>query len=189
MRKALMITFALIIISSTASAGGWLHLFADDSHLMDCYIISTHFPWICMDVYLFATPPEAGFVSTTCKIVLPDTAMLISGVDYHPYIYIVFGDWSSGMNLVYDSCMTDPWVLCATIHIVLVPPGLQPGCQVIELAPEDDTGFFGFTPCNFENPFEEAQHGYDVYVNCPGTYYCVIANEGSSWSAIKRMYR
>jgi hypothetical protein len=97
-----------------------------------------------------------------------------------------FGDWATGMSLSFDLCMTDSWVLCAVIHLTAFPPGLQPGCQVIELVPRYDSRFFGFATCGTGYPEEEANHQTDVYINCDP-----CPDDGrseKSWGAIKNLY-
>jgi hypothetical protein len=100
---------------------------------------------------------------------------------------LAFGDWATGMSLSFNLCMTDDWVLCATLNLLAFPPGVQAGCQVIELLPRNDSGFFGFATCATGYPPEDAAHQFDVYLNCDPCPE-IIATKDSSWGAIKSLY-
>jgi hypothetical protein len=128
----------LLLIPGTAHAAGWLDL--------------------------FARPLADGFRVTECKLVIPDPCVSIVLTEYHPEIDLEFGDWETGMSLRFTTCQTDLWVLVCHLQLLSLSCAWSPDCQVIELGPRDDSGFFGFATCATGYPPEDAEHMYDVYV-------------------------
>jgi hypothetical protein len=189
MRKAaLCISIVLMIplCAATSRAGGWLDIFSNAQRDEWCIYPSAGTPYVQIEIYFYAIPPGNGFRATECAMPLPDPALSISTVRYHPNMNLAFGDWSTGMSLSFDMCMTDQWVLCATISLLAFPPGLSPGCQVMKLEPRYDSRFFGFATCGSGFPQEEADHQVDVYINCEPCPY--DGPTEASWGAIKNLY-
>jgi hypothetical protein len=186
MKKIFLIAAALLVISSAAFAGA-LDIFTNSTHDAWCAYPLPSVPYQPVDVYFFARPPADGFRATECKMVLPDPALSIVNTVYHPLMNLAFGDWATGMSLSFSGCISADWTLCATISLLAFPPGVGPDCQVIELLPRDDSGFFGFATCATGYPPEAAYHAYDVYLNCEP---CpdIVATKDSSWGAIKNLY-
>ena len=181
---ALMTT--LVVSLSVHATDGYLDIYANTEHDTWCVYPSTMVPYQTMNIYFFARPPLNGFRATECAMPLPDPALTITDVTYHPNMNLSFGDWDTGMSLSFDFCMTDSWVLCATINLTAFPPGLQQGCQVIELIPRYDSRFFGFATCATGYPPVEADHETDLHINCEP---CPDGGRTErSWGAIKNLY-
>lgn len=148
MRTLLLLIVTLIVLSSSAFTGdGWLDLFADADHSTWC-VYPPAAQYIPIEVYLFARPPADGFMATECKMVIPDPCASITMEEYHPNMNLALGEWDTGMGLSFNQCMTDPWVLLCHLQIISLDCAWSPDCQVIELQPHDDTGFFGFVSCS-----------------------------------------
>lgn len=194
MKRLLIVVAILIVVTSAASANpdGWIDLFADSTHTSWCISVPPGVNYEVFHMYLIARPPVTGLRSYDLRIDIPDPAVSIADVTLPPNHSIPMGQWHEGMACGFTDCQTDPWVLCAQFLLVALPPGLQPGCQLIKLAPsywyqggpfEDD---ILFSDCEVTTLRAETQFG--VYINCDP---CpdIIATEEKSWGAIKSLYK
>lgn len=190
MRKKIPLVILAIIItlspSVIAQQYGWLDLFVDfdyPSTIEYCVYPAPGVPDQSFNCYVLARPPQGGFVSTECKIVLPpDPALSIGNIVYPQNMILADGDWLTRMVLYFNQCMTEDWVLCATIEMQIGEPGLQPGCRVIQMYPADGTNFFGFRACAQVS----AEHQVDIYINCSPCPS--VHTEPLSWGAIKGLF-
>lgn len=188
--KKLLIVVAILIVAASpidAYADGWMDLFADSTHSSWCVYAEPGIPYIPFSVYLFVRPPADGMIGYMVTLIIPDPNITY-GVTLHPDVSSPVGDWETGKSVPFWHCQTDPWILCATFQMVTYPEGLQPGCQLIELAPHWAKDNILIATCPENYPTVPVQHQIGVYLNCdPCPDF--IATKEKSWGAIKSLYK
>ena len=182
MKKALLIVAALMMISAVAYAGpnGYMGLYADEGHSQCSFISPGGFAQV--EMYIYALGNDAGLQAAEFQIIYPSN-VISSTLTGNPDISVAMGSLEEGISVAFLSCHYDwTWTHHQTLYVkdtnpsiveLHYDPGLPAGQQYLTLA-----------DCTDDHIGYEATLLNNLYLN----QECVIANEETSWGAIKDLY-
>ena len=193
MGKFILICSLLILNASTSFAQveqDVVGIYADAGHSSWCAELAAETSYIDFHIYLFAYDQDIHsehFSVVVFKLVIADPSLDIVSETYPEYVSLVQADWTSHVEVGFSDCMAaNEWIFFADLYIVAFPPGIQLGCQAIEVVPSDITNSMHFHICGTYSD-DDVDLVQNYYLNCdpcPGS----IATEEKSWGAIKNLF-
>lgn len=178
MKKVLLLTTALLLVATVAMAQlpptGYIGLYTDDARSSNC-IEATGGGY---DVYVMVLPSDQGLMTTEFAISFP-SGVYLTKTTYASDIALTWGDPANGLRATFSACKTAwCWPCYMTFDIWNVSGGN------IEIIPHPDSGLMQLCNCNEGYPTESVIYLTPMYLGECGP----LANEESSWGAIKGMY-
>ena len=183
MKKALLIIAALMMVSTVAIAGPttYMGLYADEGH-SECSFYSPA-PYTQVTMYIYIFPSDVGMKLAEFAIVYPTNVIALTATP-NSDITLSNGTLEGGISVNFGNCHQEPvWthtqgllVMDSNPSVVelVYDPGLPAGKQYLTIA-----------SCEEGFPTYEAVLLNNLYLN----QECVIANEETSWGAIKDLYK
>lgn len=178
MKKAMILTFGLLLLAATANALpplGYMALYADASHS-----ICTASPaaYAMIEMWVWIKPGTAGVKCAEFKITYPATYMGMT-VTASPLISVAQGDLPGGMSVCFTDCQIDWfWSHHQTIFCMGPVPGF------LTLDPHPVAGGPQFANCAEGYPIEPAVILNHLALQQP----CIVGVNNTSWGAIKNLY-
>jgi len=178
MKKVLLLSLAVLMVASMASAQGFFGIYSDADTYGDCNLEDVSFG-LC-PVYL--VQHFANGISSS-MMVQDNSGLTSTGVTTHTLL--VIGNVFTGVDFSYGACL-GPTVLLATLNYFC--QGLAPGCTDISVVPHPETGVITLVDC--AAVAADTQGGVltvngDTSCPCTGGPNPV---EESSWGQIKALY-
>ena len=178
MKKMLLIASALMMISAAVYAGPYYYmgLYSDEGHSFCSYFNPGGLTQI--EMYIFVLPGDPGLKAAQFNIIYPSN-VIKSTVTCNPDLLPTF-DCTEGICATFMSCHTD-WVW--THHQTLYVKDTTP--SFIKLQPYPGEQYLLVSSCEDGYPEYHARLLNNLALN----QECVIADEETSWGAIKDMYK
>ena len=182
MRKALILSFALMLVAGVAfGQAGTINIFADPiggscavtdspAGLKNYYIVHTNATYVA-GVQFRAKVPTC-FTGTFSK-------------DTYPAGFLNIGNSQTGLSIVYDPfCLNSP-ILVATVELNVL--GTTPACCVwrVTADPAVGSGEIEVSDCDYNVIFAT---GYHAIFNPTGACSCSVPNEDTTWGQVKALY-
>jgi hypothetical protein len=183
MKKVLLLTVALLLLSSMAMAcppTGCAGLFLSETPSGDNNCVDEMGAY---EVYCMCFPPEDGLMSVELMIELPCWG--VTATTYSPNEALHMGDPISGLTFTFSTCQMD-W--CWPFHFTWTPSWGDTLCcgGKVQIVPHPVQGGPWFATCAEGYPPVEFDNYSPIYVcDCENS---PLANKESSWGAIKSMY-
>ncbi len=185
MKKALLLTVALLLVASVASAQessplGYIGLFTSEEHSEWCYAGSM------VTVWIMCLPGSLGQMAAEFMLSNP-TNVFPGGVTLNEDLITVSqGTLDGGISIAYGTCVPYPnwhWIVSRMYMVMDGEPSM------IEIVPHPDTGEISFANCEEDYPMEPCVKLTNLYVNytIEDDECKAMGTESASWGAIKSM--
>jgi hypothetical protein len=177
MKKVLLLSLAVVMVASMASAQGFFGIYSDADTYSDCNLDDSVFG-LC-SVYL--VQHFANGISSQMMVV-DDSGLTPTGQTIHTQLSI--GGLFTGIDFSYGACL-GPTILLATLNYFCQDNA--PACGEIYVAPHPQTGQIVLVDCS---PAAVETQGGLLTVNSDGCPCTGGPNavEESSWGQIKALY-
>jgi hypothetical protein len=177
MKKVVMLTLALIMISGVAYACPGMGLFADEAYSI-CEVINPggFFPF---EMWIWCQAPDPiGMICAEFRICYPANVIQSTVTWNDPIISVSLGDLPSGLSVCFVSCQYGfLWICHQACYVTDTEPAF------IEVCAHPDVGVYQFADCSEGYPTIPISLWNNLALNQP----CVVGTEESSWGAIKSM--
>ena len=186
MKKALLLAFAVLLISGAANAQlppeGYIGLYADGARLTQCASGVGMYP---VEMWVWCWPSVRGAICAEFRIVYPGNLIQSTVTWNDDIISVALGDFPSGLSVCYIDCMMDwHWIGHQALYATSADQ------TVIEVGPHPDVAVYQFANCEDGYPTEPCIAYPSLLVNveevdCPE----IVGTEETSWGAIKSLFK
>jgi hypothetical protein len=188
MKKALLLGFALLFISSAVFAQppvGYFGLFTDDAAGGWCGSPAPTWP-PSLTFYGVAVPGVTGLKCVEFRLIYDSTNASLGTATYNPGVAVNTGTFDNGIAICFEFCQT------AMVWVFSMPLFSSPNPNVVEIGESLDTSppVYQFANCEPGHPKEPFIKWSNLYVNYGGAEQdpCPpLGNESASWGAIKNL--
>jgi hypothetical protein len=178
MKKALLITLALLCIATFVNAKDYIGVYFDTIHTACTKSVTGY---VGIYYYIWVLPEPRGLTAVEFKIVFPGmiNPEENGGLTLNPGINLTLGDVLTGWSATFASC-TYGWTQVYRQR-VFPDPDVEPN-GYIQIVKTDDSQNLGLSTCEMQDmPFTVLNHGA---INLP----CIIGTKDASWGAIKSLF-
>ena len=186
MKKALLLMFAILLISGAVNAQlppeGYIGLYADAGHTTQCVSGAGMYQ---VEMWIWCWPSVRGQICAEFRVLYPANLIQSTVTSNTDIISVTLGDLPAGMSVCYLACQTDwHW----PFHQALwVTDATQ---TMIEIGSHPDAGVYQFANCNDGYPVEPCIAYPAMLINvaaldCPE----ILGTEDTSWGAIKSLFK
>jgi hypothetical protein len=183
MRKALLLTFALMLVAGMAfGEPGRIGIFSDPTGGNNCNL--TDSPAGTKNFYVVHI--DATSVSGSQFLAkVPDCFTGTFSKDTYPAGFLNIGTSQIGLSVVYDPYCSNSPVLLVTIELNVL--GTTPACCVwrVTADPAVSSGEIEVADCEYNVLFAT---GYHALFNTDTTCNCSIPTEDTTWGQVKALY-
>ncbi len=183
MKKALIASVALLLISSSAFASlGYIGLYVDADHSYWC---TEGTGFYAAEMWIWCLPGPDGQICAEFAVAYPANIIQSTVTWNDPLISVSLGDLPGGLSVCYVGCQHGwNWPCHQALWVT------DPSQTFIQIVPHPEAGAIQFANCLEGYPVEPATVLTNLFINyppeapeCQGT-----AVEESSWGAIKGLF-
>jgi len=182
-KKAILLTAALLLLAAGAANAQYIGLYADGDHTTWCASGVGFYP---VDMWVWNLPGPLGQICAEFMVSYPPNVITSTITWNDPIISVTLGDLSSGLSVCYISCYWDwNWTAHQLLYVT------DPTPTYCEIVPHPEVGVYQFANCEPGYPTEPTTKLTNLFLNYgPGDPECEgTAVEETSWGAIKSLYK
>jgi len=186
MKKALLLAFAILLISGAVNAqlppDGYIGLYADEAHSTQCVNGTGFYPFT---LWIWCWPSVRGQICAEFLVQYPANVITSTVTPNDAIISVTLGDLANGMSVCYVGCELDwNWPFQQAMYCT------DPTQTMITIGAHPDVGVYQFANCDSGYPTEPCIAYPSLLLNvlpddCPE----IVGTEETSWGAIKSLFK
>jgi len=186
MKKALLMTMALVLIAIPAAAQqGYLGLFGDPQG-ENCFLLD-NVPGLVSVYVVHMDSPGASAAEFMVDL---GTQQMVFLADVPTPGYVTIGTSTTGVAIGYAGCVASPNVV---LRMDFFANGLSAPCSVIELLENPDSGQIQVVDCEADGYNLVPVEGRGMFINpnenCEDCGLVPVGTEQNTWGSLKSIFR